>query len=186
MVEAEACEILADQRCPPYYAARGGALMGVDNFEDDQTLPAHRSGPPIFQPGSDDPKPPRGQGPDSLPINDPMDDDVTIMIDRTQPKSNRLPNRPGPRPQARPSPVAVAHDDAIATRTQQTLGSAPPSSHDDLSPSRIGWTPPARPSAPGVEALRIRKQRSALWPLLAALLISAAIFAVLFWRLTGA
>lgn len=151
--------------------------MGIDN--DDETRP---TGPPIFQPGGPG-NSVAMEGESPLNSHDMIHDDVTIMIDRTKGGST-------PSPALGAASVdhggTLRHDDAIAARTRQSLdGPAKPASYDDLSPTRRGWTPPARPGAPGVDALQVHKQRSALWPLACVVLISVAIFAFLLWQLTG-
>lgn len=161
--------------------------MSGDYFEDDATRPV-RASPPVFTGGDEEaltktqepsPASRKGSGqPKGPPLFDPIDNDVTIMVDRAA--SDSLPKTP--RRAATRHDDSTSNRDALAQRTEATLG---PRRSLSTSSKQDTWTPPARPSAPGVNALQVRKERSALWVVLAAIVIAVVIFFVLFWLLGG-
>lgn len=145
----------------------------MDDFENDETRPVRRS-PSQSASASSTKQGATNEALSGPPAFDPFNDDVTIMVDR-EPTVGRG------RVAAFDSAPTVGRD-ALARKTNEVLSRNSP---DSSSPLADRWTPPARPNAPGVEALRTRKEISIVLPIIAAVLISAGLFVFLFLRLRG-
>ena len=175
--------------------------MTGDHFEDDETRPVQA--PPVYKPDGADmtdtagtaagarerrvpgPRP----GPKGPPAYDAFDDDVTIMVDRAATTSGGMPVAPaaGSAPDVRSNPIILREpstvgSDALARRSEEALG-APPPGRPAAANSQSAWKPPARPSAPGVNSLEVRKQRSVVLFAFLAVVVALGVFFVLLWLL---
>ena len=172
--------------------------MTGDHFEDDETRPV-KAAPPVYKADKPDNKETidgarerRAGGPTAKPKGPPaydsFDDDATIMINQKADESGK-PTHPQVAGRMSDLPInpATVRDtpavgrDALAQRSEQTLG--PPRNRPTTASSQSAWKPPARPNAPGVNSLEVRKQRSVVLFAVLAVVITLAIFLILLWLL---